>query len=609
MSASFSKLSDFIYHQQQQYPTDRAFGKKGDNGNWQWWSTDSMIRQAKELASGLLDMGLKPGDKIAIVAYINRPEWVVVDLAALHIGLITVPMYPTISASEYAYILGEADVKVAFVGKGDLYEKVSEAGKTTASLEQIFCLDHRTGCTYWESLFSTQQLDRVEELHAGIQTDDLATIIYTSGTTGEPKGVMLSHRNIITVVLETSESMPFDHSSETLSFLPFCHVFERAVLYAYTWRGSHVHCTGTDNLGGETGDLQTVRPHFFTTVPRLLEKVYEKIYNKGLALTGLKRRLFFWALDLVQDFEHYQKKTGLAALKQRIADKLIFSKWRDALGGRLVAIITGAAPCPTKIARVFSAAGIPILEGYGLTETSPTISINRYGSYGAKLGTVGLPIPSIKVYIDDAGGDYRPGEGEILVTGPNVMQGYYKKPEATAAVFRTINDTNYFCTGDIGRWIDGEPGQRYLQITDRKKELLKTSGGKYVAPAPVESRYKEHILVEQMMVVGDKQKFVSAIIVPNAEALLQWCKEHQLPHTTVSAAIQDQAVIERFQKICDRYNPDFSHIEQIKKFTLVEGPWESIKADGSAAELTPTLKLKRRVIRDKYGAQIQDMYT
>lgn len=607
--SQFTRLSDFVYHQLKQYPTDRAFGKKDGRGGWQWWSTQDLIDQAKQLASGLLEQGLKPGDKIALVAYENRPEWVVVDLAALHIGLITVPMYPTISAKEYAYILSESEAKMVFVGKDDLHNKVSEASRTAHSVEKVYCFDKEVDCDHWTNIFSDNRISEVEDLHSKIQTDDLATIIYTSGTTGEPKGVMLTHRSLITVVLETAESMPFDHTSDSLSFLPFCHVFERAVLYAYTWRGSHVHCTGTDNLGGETGDLQSVKPHFFTTVPRLLEKVYEKIYNKGLALTGAKRRLFFWALGMVEDFEFYQEKKGLAGLKMKIADKLIFSKWRAALGGRLIAIITGAAPCPVKIARVFTAAGIPILEGYGLTETAPTISINRYGDYGAKLGTVGLVIPSVSVYIDTDEGDYRPGEGEILATGPNVMQGYYKKPEKTAEVFREVNGTRYFCTGDIGRMIKGDDGRNYLQITDRKKELLKTSGGKYVAPAPIESRFKEHILVEQMMVVGDKQKFVSAIIVPNEEALLQWCKEHDLAHTTLTEAIADPKVIDRYQKICDRYNPDFSKIEQIKRFALVTGPWESIKADKSDAELTPTLKLKRRVIRSKYADEIAAMYT
>lgn len=604
----FNRLTDFIYHQATHYPTDRAFARRGADDQWLWWSTQDLIDQSKRLAAGMLAQGIRPGDKVAIVAYQNRPEWVVVDLACLHTGIITVPMYPTISAREYSYIMSEAEVKMAFVGKDDLYDKVSEAAKTATELKQIYTFDQQAGRDHWESIMTDDGIDEVDSLHNNIGTDDLATIIYTSGTTGEPKGVMLNHKALITVVLETADTMPFDQTSDALSFLPFCHVFERAVLYAYTWRGSHVHCTGTDNLGGDHGDLRSVRPHFFTTVPRLLEKVYEKIYNKGQDLTGIKKKLFFWALGMVDDFEYNQPKKGLAGLKMAIADKLIFSKWREALGGRLVAIITGAAPCPAKIAKVFSAAGIPILEGYGLTETAPTISINTYGGKGAKIGTVGVPIPSVTVHIDTTDAAYGPGEGEILVYGPNVMMGYYKKPEATEAVFRVIDGQRYFCTGDIGKFVQGHDRLQYLKITDRKKELLKTSNGKYVAPAPIESRYKEHILVEQMMVIGDNQRFVSALILPTEEPLLKWCAEHGRHHDSLATAIEDQQVIDRYQQLCDSINPEFSKIEQVKKIVLIAESWEPIKADGSAAELTPTLKLKRRVIYDKYKEQIEALY-
>lgn len=603
---AFERLFDYLYYQYDNTPLDKSFGRREGDG-WLFYSTADLIEKARKLASGLHDMGLRRGDKVSMVAYINRPEWIVVDLATQHLGIVNVSLYPTISPNEYEYILNEAGVKACFVGGDDLYEKVSTAQSNVASLKHIYTFDRSADRPFWEDLFSDTHLETVEQISQTIKTDDLATIIYTSGTTGNPKGVMLTHRNIITVVHDTMLAIPVYERSKSLSFLPFCHIFERAVIYGYLWKGVEAYCVGTTNLGGEHGDLREVQPNFFTTVPRLLEKVYEKIYNKGLELKGIKKKLFFWALSLTDDYTMFEKPSGLRGLKYKIADKLIFSKWREALGGQLKGIVTGAAPCPAKIARIFSAAGVPILEGYGLTETSPTISINQFETC-SMIGTVGPLLPSVEVYIDGSDGAYPAGEGEILVHGPNVMQGYYNKPEATAAVFREMDGKRWFCTGDIGKFVDGPGGKPCLKITDRKKELLKTSGGKYVAPAPIESKFKEDFLVEQIMVVGDKQKFVSALIVPAEEALLDWCEEHCIDCKDIATAIKHPKVIEHYQSICETVNPGFSHIEQVKKFQLVAAQWEAIKTDGSEAELTPTMKLKRRVIRKKFAKEIAEIY-
>jgi len=602
------RLFDYLTYQKKNYPLEKAFGSKL-SGEWKFYSTDDMINKSMELASGLIDIGIQAGDKVSVVAYVNRPEWIVSELACQYIGAISVPLYPTISPVEYEYILEEAEVKAVFLGGEDLHEKVSKAQKNVPTLKHIYAFDKGEGKVHWESIMNNKNIDEVNTRKEKVKTDDLATIIYTSGTTGNPKGVMLTHKNIISVVDDTSKALPLQTGQRTLSFLPFCHIFERAVYYSYMFKGISTYCTGTTNLGGEDGDLRDVKPNFFSTVPRLLEKVYEKIYSKGLELTGAKKKLFFWALDLTDDYEIGKKYSGLSGFKRKIADKLIFSKWREALGGELVAIVTGAAPCPAKIARVFSAAGVPILEGYGLTETSPTLTVNRFYNNEALIGSVGPVVPCVELKIDSSEGDYKENEGEILAYGDNVMQGYYKKPEKTAEVFKEIDGKRWFRTGDIGKWVKGPGGLDYLKITDRKKELLKTSGGKYVAPAPIEGLLKENFLIENAMVVGDKKKFVSALIVPSAEVLKDWCGNNGVEYSDLNQVIKDPKVIDLYQRAINDINPNFSHVEQIKKFTLLGDTWEAVKDDNTDSELTPTMKLKRRVIRDKCAGQIDAMYS
>lgn len=603
-----SRLFDFIQYQHKNHPNDKAFGYK-QNDNWTFFSTAEIIDQANQASRGLIKLGVQAGDKIALVAYQNRPEWIIMDIAIQQIGGINVPVYPTISPGEYEYIFNDSAISYCFAGKDDLYDKVAQAKPNIPSLKNIYTFDQQEGRPYWKEIFAADGQEEIEKRKAAIKPEELATIIYTSGTTGNPKGVMLSHNNIVSNVMAVRALIPIEAGDRVLSFLPLCHIFERTAAYAYTCKGASVAFTGTDNLGGEDGDLIAIKPHFFTTVPRLLEKVYEKIYNKGLNLSGAAKKLFFWALNLTEDFEYDKKYAGLAAVQRRIADKLIFSKWRAALGGHIKGILTGAAPCPVKMAKVFSAAGIPIREGYGLTETSPGLTFNRYEPGGAMLGTVGPTVEGVEIRIDTADGDYRPGEGEILARGPNIMMGYYQKPEATAEVMKEIDGETWFCTGDVGKIVDGPGGQPFLKITDRKKELLKTSGGKYVAPAPIENKFKEDFLIEQMMVVGERRKFVSALIVPAEEALKDWCEHHDVSWTSMDDVLKNPKVISKYQAIIDKYNPLFSHIEQVKKFVLLNAAWEPTKGDGSQAELTPTMKLKRRVIMEKFADTIDSIYS
>ncbi len=603
-----TRLFDLLYHQVENHPNATAVSSRDASGNWISYSSQDVLTAAEQAASGLVKAGLQPGEKVAIVAYKNRPEWLIMDFAIQMAGGISIPLYPTISIGEYEYILNEAEVKMAFCGALDLYDKLVAAQKTTPSLSHIYTFDSHPDRPFWKDIFDTDGISALQPIKDSIKGSDLVTIIYTSGTTGNPKGVMLTHANIMFVVLETSNLLLTEAGEKVLSFLPMCHIYERAVSFVYYFKGASVYYCGTDNLSGPDGDLASVKPVAFTTVPRLLEKIYEAIYNKGLALEGAKRNLFFWALSLTDNYEPEQKLSFINGLKWKVADKLIFSKWRAALGGNVRMIVTGAAPCPVKILRVFCGAGINIKEAYGLTETSPTLTGNRMEPGGTLLGTVGYAIDGVDLRIDTSAGDYGEGEGEILAHGPNVMVGYYKKPEVTAEVFREIDGKRWFCTGDIGKFIPGEGGRQFLKITDRKKELLKTSGGKYVAPAPIENRFREDFLVEQIMVVGEKQKFVSALIVPAEEALKNWCEHKGIPWTRIGEMISHPKVLGKYQKIIDGLNPEFSHIEQIKKFKLVPYQWLPVHEDQSESELTPTLKLKRRVIRKKFEKEIAEIY-
>ncbi len=606
------RLFDYLYDQLEHFPLEKAFGHKVD-GEWTYLSTTEMVQLVNRASQGLLNLGLQPGDKVATVVYKTSPAWVALDFAMLQIGVLNVPMYPTISAREYEYILQESEARYCIVGEGDLYDKVRQAQQKLPGLLEIFTLHDQPGARRWEVLMAEPSGDRastfpaVERIKATIRPDEVMTLVYTSGTTGNPKGVMLTHTNIAFNIEALRSILPFQPGDRVLSFLPVSHIFERVAVYAFAALYGSIAFTGTDNLGGDTGDLRAIRPHYFTAVPRLLEKVYDKILSKGLELGGLKRALFFWALHLTDHWVFDERPTGWKALKWAIADRLIFSKWREAMGGCVKTIITGSNACPVRVMRTFNAAGIAIREGYGMTEVAPALSFNRLEPGTARLGTVGLLLDGVEVRLEHSP-DFRPDEGEILAKTPGLMVGYYQQPEKTAEMIRQIDGEPWIATGDVGTWELGEDGRKFLKITDRKKELLKTSGGKYVAPTPIESALKEHYLVEQAMVVGENLKFVSALIVPAEEGLKDWCHRHGLAWTSLTDAIRLPEVVKRYQMLIDRINPHLSHAEQIKKFALLNAVWEPVKADGSDGELTPTLKLKRRVILQKHQREIDAMY-
>jgi long-chain acyl-CoA synthetase len=608
-----TRLFDFIYHQQAHFPQDRALVYRHEGKEISVYSTQQIIDLANQVSCGLLRLGLNPGDKISIVTVENRPEWTILDLGMLQIGVINVPVYPTIAQQDYEYIFNDAEVKLCFIGddtEGSVLAKVKKVQSTINSLSSIYTFNKIPNESFWETIFDKdiERLAEVERIKNSINPEDLATIIYTSGTTGQPKGVMLSHQNVASNIKATISLIPIKAGDRGLSFLPLNHIFERVTTYAYMYVGANITMTGIDNLGGDNGDLKAVKPHFFTCVPRLLEKVYEKIYNKGLELRGIKRAIFFWALGLTNDFDYDKEYSGFKKIQLNVADKLVFSKWREALGEHIKGIAVGASPCPVKIMRVFCAAGIPVRECYGMTELSPGVSISRFDKGMAKLGYVGPAIDGIDIKIDDSDGNYAENEGEILVTGSNVMMGYYKKSEETAKVIKQIDGKRWMLTGDIGKLdvIDGVP---FLKITDRKKELFKTSGGKYVAPAPIESKLRENFLIEQVMLVGDSQKFVSALIVPAADALKEWCIQHGITWTNLAEMIENQEITKKYKEVIDKYNPLFAHVEQVKAFRIIPDNWEPVKSDGSPGELTPTMKLKRRVILEKYNRIIEGIYS
>lgn len=611
-----TRLFDFIYYQKDHFPQEKAFSFRHEGKEISSFSTDKVIELANKVSSGLLKLGLKSGDKVATIVIKNRPEWTILDLGMMQIGVINVPVYPSISSTDYIYIFNDAAVKMCFIGddnagntEGSIYKKVKVAQEEVPSLTTIYTFDKTQGIHFWEDILQNTEgyQEEVNQIKKTILPSDLATIIYTSGTTGQPKGVMLSHENIVSNIKATLPIVPISAGDRGLSFLPLNHIFERVCSYAYMYAGSQVTFTGVDNLGGDEGDLKAVQPHFFTTVPRLLEKVYEKIYNKGLELKGIKRAIFFWALKLTDDYEYDKEYSGYKKIQMLIADKLVFVKWREALGGSIKGIVVAASPCPLKILKTFSAAGIPVREGYGLTETSPGISINRFDKGRARLGCVGQILKGVEVKIDNTDGNYAENEGEILASGPNIMMGYYNKSDETAQVIKNIHGKRWLYTGDIGK-LEEQNGFKFLKITDRKKELLKTSGGKYVAPAPIENKFREDFLIEQIMVVGDNQKFVSALIVPAMDALKDWCKRHQITWTQISDMVDNPEVLKKYTDIVEKYNPNFSHVEQVKSFRLVADNWEPIKTDGSVGELTPTMKLKRRVILNKYKGVIDEIY-
>lgn len=582
----YSRLIDILPHQAQNYAkADAICAKVG--GSWKHYSTKDCIEVVDKVSLGLLAMGLKPGDKIAIVSP-NRPEWNFADLGILGMGGVDVPVYPTISEEEYRFIFNQAEVKVCFVSDRDLFDKMNSIKPNTPSLQHIFSFDKISDVPHWEDV-TTRAADNLRpelsHIRDRIKPEDLATIIYTSGTTGVPKGVMLSHHNIVENIKGTLAALPINHTHTVFSFLPLCHSFERMVCYLYMTVGASIYYA--ENMDTIGDNLREVKPHWFTAVPRLLEKVFDRIMAKGSALKGVKRFLFFWSLRLGEKYE-YSGKGPMYKVQLAIANALVFKKWRAALGGNVIGIVVGAAALQARLARIFNAGKIAVKEGYGLTETSPVISFNRFSKGDARFGTVGFPIDKVEVKLAQ--------DGEILARGPNVMMGYYKNQQATDEV---IDKDGWFHTGDLGEFVE----EKFLKIVERKKELYKTSGGKYVAPQAVENKLKESPLIEQVMAIGDGQKFVSALIQPTFPAVREFCERHNLGATTKPEMISHAKVVEEFQREVDSLNPALSHTEQVKKFVLVPDEWST-----ATGELTPTLKLKRKVLLEKYAKEILGMY-
>ena len=587
------RLFDCLQYHLERKPLDDMLTGK-ESGQWKKYSTAAVKEIADNLSAGLLSLGISSGDmtaegrdKIAILSK-NRPEWIMLDLAIQQIGAILVPVYPTINVNELEFVLKDAQVKLVFVNDEDLFLKVLSLKEKVPGLKDIYTFEHVANAKHWKevtALSTPPLMEQVKLIADKIKYEDLATIIYTSGTTGIPKGVMLSHRNILSNVMACIPCFPPGEGLRSLSFLPLNHIFERMVSYLYLFRGTSIYYA--ESLDTIADNLREVKPNMFTTVPRLLEKVYDRIMQKGNELKGIKKKLFFWAHSLAEKFELNKDQGAGYNLRLSIANKIIFSKWREGLGNNIKCIVTGGAACQVRLIRIFTAARIPVMEGYGLTETSPVIAVNRYQESGRMFGTVGPLIEDVQVKIAE--------DGEILCKGPNVMMGYYKRPDLTA---QEITD-GWYHTGDIGMFTENN----FLKITDRKKELFKTSGGKYVAPLAIENKLKESPFIEQVMLVGAERKFVSALIVPSFPNLRDWCRKNNVPDSSNEELLKNPRVIELFKELVESFNKFFNHVEQVKKFELLPYEWTV-----DTGEMTPKLSLKRKVVMEKYKTAVERIY-
>lgn len=584
--AAITRVFDILTHIQNNFQKDNIINWK-NKGRWVNYSTKNFLQLIDDTSRGLLELGIKKGDKIGLMSP-NRPEWTICDFAVIQLGAVQVPMYPTLAEGDIRFILQDADIKILFVNDKVLFDKLHPIIEDLHQDLKIFLFEDVAGLPNWKDILELGQKNSHIDLsfyHAQVSPEDLVTLIYTSGTTGTPKGVMLTHNNLVSNVLAAEELYP-EHFSRALSFLPLSHIFERMVICLYLYRGTSVYFA--ESLDTIVVDMNEVKPHGFTTVPRLLEKVYDRIVAKGKELTGIKRHLFFWALNLGLRYELDGKNGWWYELQLWLANKLIFPKWRAALGGNIMVLLSGGAALQPRLARVFWAAKIPVLEGYGLTETSPVITVNGLEPGATKFTTVGKVISGVEIKIAD--------DGEILCKGPNVMKGYYKRPELTA---ESIDQNGFFHTGDIGELVDGQ----YLRITDRKKEIFKTAGGKYIAPQTMEIKFKESRFIEQIMVFGENRKFPAAFIVPAFDTLRAWCAEKNIPYTTDAEMIHLPTVIDKFQREVDHFNAGFGQWERIKKFELLPKEWSI-----DAGEMTPKLSLKRKVILQKNADLVDKIY-
>jgi long-chain acyl-CoA synthetase len=572
-----TRLFDFADYQLKYQSQEECFLYKEDQ-QWKKISTKEYLKRANKVSASLLELGIKKNDKIAVITTNNIPNWHILDIGLLQIGAQNVPLYPTLSEKDYAYVLNHSDAEYCFVSDEVLFDKVQKIQNQTRIKKVFYLKELKHDCS-WNRFLEigekTIDLAKIKTLKEAVKPEDLATIIYTSGTTGTPKGVMLSHKNIIDNIFKTDKTLDLKgNHKRIISYLPICHIFERAASYYYQYLGYQVHFAESIELLGD--NIREIKPHFIAVVPRLLEKIFDKIVAKGSTLSGLKKGLFFWAISLGEQYEPYGKNGKFYAFKLAIARKLIFSKWKDALGGHLEFMLSGSAPMQDRLIRIFLAAGIPVFEGYGMTESSPAITVNDLRNFGLKIGTVGKPLEGLQVKIAE--------DGEILLKGSTVMLGYYKEEEMTR---KTIVN-GYLHTGDIGQ-IDAEG---FLKITDRKKEMFKTSGGKYIAPAVLESELKQSRFIEQVMVIGESEKMPAALIQVNFEFAKEWALRKKLPVDTI---VTNERFINRIGKEIKIHNQKFGKWEQIKKFEITPDEW-SIEE----GHLTPTMKMRRKVIKEKY---------
>jgi long-chain acyl-CoA synthetase len=572
------------------YNMDDALAVKR-NKKWEKFSTEEYIQYAHFFAYGMLAMGFNPGDKIATVSN-NRPEWNFIDMGLAMAGMIHVPIYPTISEDEYSFIFKNSESKALILSDKTLYKKLQPIIEVSANIKDVYTIDEVEDVPNWSLIVelgkkNEEKLkDLLAQVKENINPSEVVTIIYTSGTTGNSKGVMLTHANLVSNFLATAKVQPLEFGHKVLSFLPLCHVYERMMNYHFQFKGLRIYYA--ENMGTIADNIKEIRADGFNTVPRLLEKVYDKIIAKGKDLSGLKKQLFFWAVNLGLRYELNGSNGWFYEQKLKLARKLIFSKWNEALGGNVKIIVSGGSALQPRLARIFHAAGMKVMEGYGLTETAPVIAVNHAYYPNIRFATVGPVLEGVEVKIAD--------DGEILCKGPNIMKGYYKAPELTAEV---IDEDGWFHTGDIGVLEDG----KFLKITDRKKEMFKLSNGKYVAPQAVENKFKESIFIEQIMVVGENEKFASALISPNFNHLHFWASKHKIHYRDNEELVKSAEVIARFQKEVNKINKNLSSTENVKRFRIVCDEWSP-----QTQELSPTLKLKRKNIYKKYDHILRDIY-
>jgi long-chain acyl-CoA synthetase len=583
-----TRLFDLLTNYKEKYKEkdDVLAGK--ENGKWVKYTIDQYIEFANNISHGLLELGVQPGDKIATISN-NRPEWNFLDMGVLQIGAIHVPIYPTISEADYKYILAHSEVQYVFVAGKDLMRKIQHIVPGIPNIKGVYTFTPVDGARHWSELTELGRVnarpEQLESIKARIRPDDLATLIYTSGTTGNPKGVMLTHANIISNVMGVKHIFPLDETCKGVSYLPLCHVYERMDIYTYHYLGVSIYYA--ENMGTIAENIREVRPQVFTTVPRLLEKVFDKIMDKGSKLKGIKKAIFFWAVHLANHYE-LEGKSWLYNVQLRLADKLVFVKWREALGGKLRVVVSGGAALQPRLARIFTAAGIPVLEGYGLTETSPVIAVNTLEKGMRMFGTVGKPLFNVEVRIAD--------DGEILAKGPNIMQGYFKEPQMTSDA---IDPQGWFHTGDVGKLMP----EGHLKITGRKKEIFKTSLGKYISPQLLENKFKESPFIDGLIVLGENQKYAAALVVPDFNHLRTWCEHKGVEYTSDKEMIKLAEIKKLFKKEIDHYNKFFGDTERLHSFELIDHEWSV-----ETGELTANLKLKRSYILTKYNDEVERLF-